>query len=187
MIFFTADPHFGHANIIKYCNRPFASAEEMDRVLISNWNNKVGPADDVYILGDFSLKGPAGAAACLNALNGRKHLILGNHDDFALKESFDRALFIEIKEQLMLETEGLKIWCFHYPTLFWPECNAGSIHLYGHIHNNAHDTRVAGRLLNALNVGVEVCDYAPLSLPEVMERLRAHNAALKNGGSPLWA
>ncbi len=56
MLWFTADHHFGHANIIRYCNRPFASAEEMDATLVHLWNETVGRDDIVYHLGDFTLQ-----------------------------------------------------------------------------------------------------------------------------------
>jgi calcineurin-like phosphoesterase family protein len=58
MIWLTADTHFGHTNILKYCGRPFSSIEEMDETLINNWNNKVNQDDTVYHLGDFSFKDP---------------------------------------------------------------------------------------------------------------------------------
>ena len=54
-IFFTADTHFGHANIIKYCHRPFATVEEMDDALVRNWNAVVSPDATVFHLGDFAL------------------------------------------------------------------------------------------------------------------------------------
>jgi len=50
-----ADTHFGHKNVIKYCNRPYSSVEEMDKILITNWNKEVAPDDIVYHLGDFAL------------------------------------------------------------------------------------------------------------------------------------
>ena len=53
MIFFTADTHFGHNNVIRFCNRPFSSAAEMDEVMIRNWNARVTGGDTVYILGDM--------------------------------------------------------------------------------------------------------------------------------------
>ncbi len=80
MIYFTADLHFGHANVIRHCNRPFASADEMDAALTHNWNSFVGKHDEVYILGDFTMKPAAEAHRYLSALNGRKYMIRGNHD-----------------------------------------------------------------------------------------------------------
>ena len=84
MLYFTADLHLGHANIIRHCGRPFASVEDMDRCLIDNWNRRVRPEDTVYILGDlmFACKDPA---AYLTQLAGQKHLIVGNHDSVWMK------------------------------------------------------------------------------------------------------
>ena len=83
MIFFTSDTHFGHENIIKYCNRPFSSAKEMDECLINNWNGVVSDSDTVYILGDFLKNGDCQIINdYLKRLNGEKYLILGNHDEY---------------------------------------------------------------------------------------------------------
>ena len=75
----TSDPHFWHLNVIRYCNRPYTTVEEMNEKLILNWNKVVGPDDIVYVLGDFSLASRA-VETILPRLNGRKKLILGNHD-----------------------------------------------------------------------------------------------------------
>lgn len=56
MIYFTADTHFGHCNVIRFCDGPFASAEEMDEAMIQNWNERVTGNDTVYILGDKFLE-----------------------------------------------------------------------------------------------------------------------------------
>ena len=80
--FFTADHHFGHANIIKYTNRPFTNIEEQDRILIQNWNSVVGPNDMVYYLGDFCFRD---FNKYFHALNGKIIFIEGNHDKVAAK------------------------------------------------------------------------------------------------------
>ena len=79
MIFFTADTHFDHANIIRLCNRPYESIEQMNEDMIGKWNRKVTNSDTVYILGDmfFRSKDPE---AILGRLRGKKYLIIGNHD-----------------------------------------------------------------------------------------------------------
>lgn len=79
MRWFTSDFHFGHRNVIQYCNRPFASVEEMNEKLVQIWNAQVAPTDTVYFLGDFSLN-PRYSKEFTNRLNGTKILIHGNHD-----------------------------------------------------------------------------------------------------------
>ena len=79
-IFFTSDTHFGHGNIINFCKRPYENVAKMDNALIENWNATVGPTDDVYHLGDFCFNGIQRWWELIGALNGRIHLILGNHD-----------------------------------------------------------------------------------------------------------
>lgn len=79
-ILITSDQHFGHTNIIKYCNRPFSSAKDMDDYMISKWNGIANKDDLIYHLGDFALVQPARKAELLSQLNGIKILIQGNHD-----------------------------------------------------------------------------------------------------------
>src|SRR5258708_12137402 len=80
-VYFTSDTHFGHANIIRYCDRPFATVEEMDEAMIANWNAVVGRGDDVWHLGDFGWSRDATRIRSIfHQLNGRKRLVIGNHD-----------------------------------------------------------------------------------------------------------
>jgi calcineurin-like phosphoesterase family protein len=79
MIFFTSDHHFDHANIIKYCNRPFLSVDEMNEEIVKRWNQVVDANDTVYYLGDFSL-GKGSVEKFVPRLNGEKYLVMGNHD-----------------------------------------------------------------------------------------------------------
>lgn len=80
MIYFTSDLHFYHENVIKHENRPFSYVEEMNQTLINNWNKKVGVSDEVYILGDVTMKGATYAKEILEQLNGYKYLIKGMID-----------------------------------------------------------------------------------------------------------
>jgi calcineurin-like phosphoesterase family protein len=77
-VWYTADPHFGHANIIRYCDRPWPTPEAMDAGLIERWNDRVSPEDTVWVLGDVSLTPKA--LGPVRALNGAKILVAGNHD-----------------------------------------------------------------------------------------------------------
>ena len=86
MIYFTADHHFGHQNIIKHCNRPFGSVEEMDEELIMLWNKSVREKDIVYILGDLLFRNATSSEEYLEKLNGKKYLIVGNHDKYWMKK-----------------------------------------------------------------------------------------------------
>lgn len=78
--FFTSDLHFGHKNVIPYCNRPFESVEAMNEGLIERWNRAVGETDDVWILGDYCFGGSRFIADINRRLHGKKHLLRGNHD-----------------------------------------------------------------------------------------------------------
>lgn len=77
---FTADTHFGHAGIIGRCRRPHADARAMDAALAAAWNAVVRADDEVWHLGDFAFRSAHDAGAYLRRLNGRVHLVWGNHD-----------------------------------------------------------------------------------------------------------
>jgi len=94
MIYFTADTHFCHSNIIGSCYRPFENVGEMNRALIDNWNNFVTARDEVYILGDFLYKGTGREAnKILSQLKGRKYLIKGNHEKYLSDPEFRQETF----------------------------------------------------------------------------------------------
>ena len=80
MIYYIADMHFGHKNVLRFDNRPFADTELMDEVLIHNWNKRVTDEDTVYVLGDAFWKNEESSVKIIQRLNGHKHLIRGNHD-----------------------------------------------------------------------------------------------------------
>ena len=109
-IFYIADTHFGHENSIRFCNRPFADVNEMNRTLIKNWNAKVTPDDDVYVLGDFAYRCATSVRNIARQLNGKKHLVVGNHDVSWMKdkgavvEFYEVAPLLEIKDEERLVT-----------------------------------------------------------------------------------
>lgn len=150
MIWFTSDFHVGHRNIIKYCNRPFQSVEEMDEYLLHEWHSKVSDDDTVYFLGDFSLDRRAERVlSMLNALPGDIHFIRGNHD-VALK-NVDLPQFHS--GTLEVEIDGQRLLLSHYPFEEWSgmpfrngRIHSGSTvwHLHGHSHGNLK-TIVSGR------------------------------------------
>ena len=85
MIYFTSDLHFCHEKMIRIMDRPFRDAADMEEGLVQNWNSRVTPEDEVYILGDVTMRGRKEARQALERLNGRKYLVRGNHDGFADK------------------------------------------------------------------------------------------------------
>lgn len=169
MIYFTADTHFFHNNIIQLENRPFISVEEMNQSLIQNWNAKVSPSDDIYILGDFTLKGPLLANELLKQLQGRKYLIHGNHDLFADRQSFQKDAFVWVKDYFELEWRGQYFILCHYPLLSWNGMYRGSFHLHGHQHNKQEynlANRIAG--VRRFDVGVDANGMSPVSLEDIL-------------------
>ena len=175
MIFLTSDTHFGHKNICKLANRPFASVQEMDDYLVVNWNNRVGPADTVYHLGDFCFgPKPADIIAMRKRLNGQIFLLKGNHDNDVAKY---KEAFGWVKDYHMLKHEGLHIALMHYPLMVWDRSHHGTFHAHGHCHNSLPVDPRARRM----DVGVDAVaamyggtaeDYRPFSIDEFLGVMR---------------
>ena len=185
MIYFTADTHFCHSNIICSCERPFRDVNEMNKVMIDNWNSYLTERDDIYILGDFMYKGKGkDANEILSKLKGKKYLIRGNHEKYLDDPEFEQNEFKWVKDYYVLKLEGgMKIVLFHFPILNWDSSHHGSIHLYGHIHNSALKYPDFGERIKllgqkAFNVGVDVNDFYPISIKQILEQ--ANNAKNEN-------
>lgn len=174
-VFFTSDTHFGHANIMRFCKRPFESVEEMDRVLIENWNAKVGKDDTVFHMGDFAWGGAAEWSHLLDVLNGRIYLVLGNHDMRNINQGFMKR-FEWVGFQALINVEGRKVLLNHYPML----CYAGSYgsrkdmvyQLFGHVHSsdtcdNIDFPRMSHLFPTQYDVGVDNNNFTPISFTEV--------------------
>ena len=170
MIFFTADTHFNHANIIRYCGRPFSSTDEMNAAMIENWNDAVKPRDTVYHLGDF---GFGGIEDVLRKLNGKIILIVGSHDQAALKFK-DR--FKEVARMMEIAYQKQHIVLCHYAMRTWRNSHRGSWHLYGHSHGTLPDDP---RSLS-LDIGVDCHDFRPLNLNEVADIISRKREALND-------
>jgi calcineurin-like phosphoesterase family protein len=151
-----SDTHFGHENIIKYCDRPFSCKEEMDEILIRNWNKTVSNDDVVYFLGDFCFGRPGRevSRSYRSKLNGRIHLIRGNHDRY-----IDESIFESAQDSIVLEINDKAIYLCHYPEQnnIW-KIPPHDFYLYGHVHNKfSFNPR-------KFNMCVENCDYTPIDL-----------------------
>ena len=173
MIYYTADQHFGHTNVIAYSGRPFESIEQMNEALIANWNGTVGADDTVYIVGDFAYRSPVSMEPVLRILKGTKHLILGNHDVRWFKNIKPEEHFASVSRLLEIDDSGVHVTLCHFPMLEWSRSHRGSVHIHGHIHNNRHD-RAYGILqgLNAYNAGVDVNGFKPATLEQLKENKR---------------
>ena len=79
-VFFTSDTHFSHANIIRYCDRPYKNTDEMNDDLIERWNERVGNNDIVFHLGDFGMVNQKKLEEIVGRLNGRIYFVRRNHD-----------------------------------------------------------------------------------------------------------
>jgi len=181
---FTADTHFGHTNVIKFCNRPFSSVEDMDDALINNWNSVVKSEDVVYHLGDFTLKNLKEFKSYCRRLSGNILIVPGGHDHRWIEQSKSSSYVdnlsaicytIEGTVRLMSPLLSLElnnedsdypsvIVLCHYAMRVWDRSHYGSIHLYGHSHGNLPPIK------NTMDVGVDVNNFYPISLEEVLER-----------------
>lgn len=169
MIYFTADTHFHHENIIKHTNRRFKDVNKMNEVLISNWNKLVSSEDVVYILGDVSMKGGLLVSEVLGQLKGKKYLITGNHDNFHKDSQFSDYLLNEIYQYHELEYKSTLFVLFHYPITEWNGYHKGAIHLHGHIHSSPEyniENREKG--LKKFDVGVDANEMKPVSIEEIL-------------------
>lgn len=177
MNFYISDTHFGHENIIRHCQRPFSSVEEMDRQMIENWNSRVGSEDTVYILGDMMFRNKASASSYLERLNGKKHLIVGNHDRTWMPRCPMDKYFESVDNLLYISDCGRQIVMCHYPMMSWPHMERGSYMVYGHIHNSTGQPfwQLIKENPYMLNAGADVNCYMPVTFEEMV----AYNKAFK--------
>lgn len=201
MIFFSSDQHFWHRNVLQYSNRPFQSIEEMNEVLVYNWNTIVSPDDTIYCLGDFSLAFRS-VELYTSRLFGKKNLVLGNHDmahsyHRRSRDPENRAKWIEnyvnngwivLPEQTTLEHNGTTYNLCHHPYTFdnsstpqayddkyanWRPVDNGNVLLCGHVHNS-WKTKVSQKGTLMINVGVDVWDYHPVSMSEIENLIKSN-------------
>lgn len=178
-VFFTSDLHFGHENIIKYCNRPFDNVENMNKTLIDNWNETVPEDGIVFDLGDFALGGSSVWEDCAPKLRfSEHHLILGNHDLKNFRTGYS-IFFSTVSMQQVILVDGVTIFLNHYPYL----CFGGSYkedksvwNLFGHVHTtrNGVKGKDAMRIEKNLfpvqyDVGVDFNYFKPVSFIELQK------------------
>jgi calcineurin-like phosphoesterase family protein len=166
-IFFTSDTHFGDAHRIRIDKRPFASIAAHDAALIEHWNAVVAPQDEIYHLGDFAAASDAARVSeLLAALNGRKHLIIGNNDAPATIENKGWASVGYYAER---EVDGRLLILCHYPFRTWHDMGNGSIDIHGHSHGKLKEEP------RQYDVGVDVFDFRPVTLATILASRRRHS------------
>lgn len=172
--FYTSDTHFGHQLMLDprlKRPRPWRSTDEMDEALILNWNSVVGHDDIVYHLGDFGFQLSQRAdriRRIFGRLNGRKRLVIGNHDLYRNGELHPTIASLPWDEPPahIVETtdEGQHLVLCHFAMRVWPKSHRGSWHFYGHSHGDLPGTE------RSRDVGVDVRDtgYAPRTFRQLV-------------------
>lgn len=160
MYFFTSDTHLDHANIIKYCSRPFPNTIEMNAVIINNWNSVVNNNDTVYFVGDFAFS--KYSSNLFSKLNGNKILIIGNHD----KKDVKHLGWSHVSPFMEIDIAGQGIVLCHYAMRVWNNSFRGNWMLYGH----SHGTLLEDSTLSC-DVGTDSWGFKPVSFQRLQEKM----------------
>jgi calcineurin-like phosphoesterase family protein len=170
--FFTADHHFFHGGsrggIIRYCNRPFSSVEEMNETMIQKWNAKVQNGDKIFHLGDFAFGNRETILTLTRRLHGNIEIILGNHDEIGQPKNYG---FTNKHKMLEIKIEGQHITLCHYSLRVWPKSQYDAWQLYGHSHGSLEPQG------KSWDVGVDRNNFELLSFEEIKKIMesRPHN------------
>ena len=179
--FFTSDLHFQHVNLCKGVSnwpdksrcRDFSNTDEMDAAILDSINNKVGPGDELYILGDFCFGNKTKIPSFVNRINcNNLHLIYGNHDDAIISNVDYQKLFASTQHykevKIHVDNRKMGLVLFHYCINgVWNKAGKGYCHLFGHSHGSFPVSCVRGK---AFDVGWDVWGE-PLSDREVMKHM----------------
>jgi calcineurin-like phosphoesterase family protein len=174
-IWLTSDLHFGHRNIIRFCNRPFENEKVMGPALIDNWNNTVGDDDIVFVLGDtFWFDDSRAIKKVVSSLKGKDiYFLPGNHDNF---DAFHRVddprihLCADVVTCWITEANKPKreLYLQHCPASTWPHRESGAYHFFGHIHSQLDKTEGFDQNLplhwNQADAGCDFWGWKPVSL-----------------------
>jgi len=159
------DPHFGHENVISYCERPFSSVTEMDEEIIKRWNNLVKKNDEVILLGDFSFYGREKSRNILSRLHGTKTLIKGNHDTKSDKYYRDIG-FRNASKYPIVVRQGIIL--SHQPMFGLFSNDSILMNIYAHEHNNKEFEDFTNC---SACVSVERTNYEPVLLDEIESKI----------------
>jgi calcineurin-like phosphoesterase family protein len=163
-----SDTHFGHHNIIRFCNRPLNHED----VIIRNWETTVGQDDTILHLGDVAFGKPRdiyGWAEIIKELPGHKLLIKGNHDHSRSMKIY-KGIF-EVIDPFVQDFSDVKFYFSHYPD--HPIKDQWDINVHGHIHNNPLMGEFSPVVdINKIyeNVSIEMTNYAPIQLSSILRK-----------------
>tara|TARA_R110000824_G_scaffold96509_3_gene231062 strand:+ start:170 stop:829 length:660 start_codon:yes stop_codon:yes gene_type:complete len=161
--YFISDTHFGHKNVIRYCNRPFKTVTEMNETIVSRWNNIVSDGDRVFVIGDVFLMSPLDAKPIIESLNGYKILIAGNHD--RSKKTMLAAGFDEYHKSYDYSTNKFeKVLLNHYPV---PDIILRDGGYAFQIHGHIHSPPIVRGL--KINVAVDLIDFKPIDIDHILQ------------------
>ena len=193
-IYLTSDLHFGHRNVIRFCNRPFADEKDMMQGLIKNWNEKVKPNDFIFSLGDFSwFTGRHQVKKLVSVLRGRKYFVPGNHCKEGMYELVDDPDFHECSDITVLYVRGqegdprfkdvkvFEIVLSHYPLAHFSHSDYQNCYqFFGHIHSRSdrpmEEFGNPCRLIKykQMDVGVDRWNYAPVDLFDAISAIHEY-------------
>ena len=166
-IYFTSDLHFGSKLMINKYNRPKKTVSQMNDLLVKNWNEVVGKFDLVFILGDLSDTSLEETISYLDKLNGKKYLIIGNHDTELILYPEFVSRFVECTFYKRIKVNNYYVTMSHKPLDTWEGKNKGYVHLHGHI----HDEQLFENGL-CYNVGVDSNNYRPILLSTALNKMK---------------
>ena len=168
-----SDIHFGHHNILEFCNRPFANVDIMNETIFENWNATVTDEDIIIFVGDFAFAPKSVARMLWENLNGQKIMILGNHDK-KMKNCYPERVSDDLNEIHTLTYKGYEIGVNHFPPKGWANVLPDNkLFIHGHVHSNQPTT-----LKNVFNVSCEMTEYKPIFIDEVIKRIKKQNKSL---------
>jgi len=159
MNYFCSDQHLFHKNIIKYCNRPFDSVDHMNEEILRRWNEKITPDDTVYVIGDFALGKQDKATEWLSQANGKKILIIGNHD--RSPRTMKEIGFDEVHYHLEVTTSNNERWLLSHFPLPLDLIKSYQRLIHGHHHSGPQSTG------KRVNVCVDLWDYMPVTEAQI--------------------
>ena len=171
-VWFVADPHFDHTNIIEFCSRPFNSVEEMNETILKNWKENIKPDDIVFFLGDMAFgRDSRSPRWWLTQLVGKIVYIKGSHDQGIRPTSTGLKGVLKVCRQAILETPERRFLLTHIPSEAppseYPEWEDWVIH--GHYHDTVPQFRP-----KRVNVSLEHSDYSPISLDWILEKIKEY-------------